>query len=119
MSENWESEPVKTTHRMRRFIIYVALLLLAFLLGFVPMWFKSRACSSSLAEAGRQSILARMETSLASAAIDARRGDYEKAREPVRQRVEVWLFLTSVGWPDRLLPTMPTRSTWRGMRGGL
>jgi hypothetical protein len=81
MSENWESEPVKTTHRMRRFIIYVALLLLAFLLGFVPMWFKSRACSSSLAEAGRQSILARMETSLASAAIDARRGDYETARQ--------------------------------------
>jgi hypothetical protein len=81
MSENWQSEPVKTTHGIRRFIIYVALLLLAFLLGFVPMWFKSRACSSSLAEAERQSILARMETSLASAAIDARRGDYETARQ--------------------------------------
>ena len=38
MSENWQSEPVKTTHRMRRFIIYVALLLVAFLAGFVPMW---------------------------------------------------------------------------------
>ena len=81
MSENWQSEPVKTTHRIRRFVIYVALLLLAFLLGFVPMWFKSRECSSSLAEAERQSILARMENSLASAAIDARRGDYETARQ--------------------------------------
>ena len=81
MSENWQSEPVKTTHGIRRFITYVALLLLAFLLGFVPMWFKSRACSSSLAEAERQSSLARMENSLASAAIDARRGDYETARQ--------------------------------------
>ena len=81
MSENLQSEPVKTTHRIRRFVIYVALLLLAFLLGFVPMWFKSRECSSSLAEAERQSILARMENSLASAAIDARRGDYETARQ--------------------------------------
>ena len=81
MSENWQSEPVKTTHGIRRFIIYVALLLLAFLLGFVPMWFKSRECSSSLAEAERQSSLARMENSLASAAIDARRGDYETARQ--------------------------------------
>jgi hypothetical protein len=81
MSENLQSEPVKTTHGIRRFIIYVALLLLAFLLGFVPMWFKSRECSSSLAEAERQSILARMENSLASAAIDARRGDYETARQ--------------------------------------
>jgi len=29
MSENWQSEPVKTTRGVRRFIIYVALLVLA------------------------------------------------------------------------------------------
>ena len=74
MSENYQSEPVKTTHRMRSFIIHVALLLLAFLLGLVPMWLKSR-------RAERQLSLARMENSLASAAIDARRGDYETARQ--------------------------------------
>ena len=78
MSENWQS---RTTHRIRRFIIYVALLLLAFLLGFVPMWLKSSECSSRLAEAERQSSLARMENSLASAAFDAVRGDYETARQ--------------------------------------
>jgi hypothetical protein len=78
MSENWQS---RTTHRLRRFILHVVLLLLAFLLGFVPMWLKSRECSSSLAEAERQSSLARMENSLASATIDARRGDYETARQ--------------------------------------
>ena len=81
MSENRPSEPVKTTHRIRRFIIYAALLLGAFLLGFVPMWLKSRECSSSLSEAERQSSLATMQNSLGSAAIDARRGDYETARQ--------------------------------------
>jgi len=97
MSEDWQSEPVKTTHRMRRFIIYVALLLLAFLLGFVPMWFKSRACSSSLAEAERQSSLARMENSLASAAIDARRGDYETARQAASDFLTVLRAETNEG----------------------
>ena len=74
MSENLQSEPVKTTHRIRSLIIHVALPLLAFLLGFVPMWLKSR-------NAERKLSLARMENSLASAAIDARRGDYETARQ--------------------------------------
>ena len=77
MSENWQS---RTTHRIRRLVIYVALLLLAFLLGFVPMWLKSSECSSRLDEAERQSILARMENNLASAAIHAQRGDFETAR---------------------------------------
>jgi len=78
MSENWQS---RTTHRLRRFIIYVALLLLAFLLGLVPMWWLNSQCSSSLAEAERQTSLARIENSLASAAINAQRGDYETARQ--------------------------------------
>ena len=78
MSENWQS---RTTHRIWRLVIYVALLLLAFLLGFVPMWLKSSECSSRLAEAERQSSQARMENSLASAAIHAQRGDYETARQ--------------------------------------
>ena len=74
MSENWQSEPVKTTHRIRSFITHVALLVLAFLLGFVPLWLRSR-------NAERQLSLARIENSLASAAIDARRGVYETARQ--------------------------------------
>ena len=81
MSEDKQSKTAKTTHRIRGFILYVARLLVAFLLGFVPMWLKSRERSSSLAEAKRQSRLARMENSLASAAIDAWRGDYETARQ--------------------------------------
>jgi hypothetical protein len=80
MSENWQSEP-KPTHRIRRFIIYVALLLIAFLLGFVPMWWLKSQCSSSLARTERRSSLVRMQYTLASAAIDARLGDYETARQ--------------------------------------
>ncbi len=81
MSGNKKSRPAKTTHRIRGFILYVARLLVAFLLGFVAMWLKSREHSSSLAEAERQTSLARMENSLASAAIYAQRGDYETARQ--------------------------------------
>jgi hypothetical protein len=89
---SWQS---RTTHRIRRFGIYVALLLLAFLLGFVPMWLKSRDCSSRLAEAERQSSLARMENSLASAAMDARRGDFETARVAVSDFFTVLRAATS------------------------
>jgi len=81
MSEDRQSKPAKTTHRIRGFSLYVARLLVAFLLGFVPMWLKSRERSSNLAEAKRQSSLAKMQNSLGAAAIDARRGDYETARQ--------------------------------------
>jgi hypothetical protein len=81
MSENYQSKPVKTTHRIRRFILYVAQLLIAFLLGFVPMWLKFHECSVGFPEAKRQLSLARILNSLASAVIEARRGDYEPARQ--------------------------------------
>jgi hypothetical protein len=80
MSEDVQAKPVKTTPLMRRVIIYAALLLGVFLLGFVPMWLQSRECSTNLSEAERQLSLARIQNTLASAAIDARRGDYEPAR---------------------------------------
>ena len=80
MSENTQPKPVKSTHRLRSFILYVALLVVAFLGGFIWMGLESRECSSTLSAAERQSTLAKMQNSLGSAAIDARRGDYETAR---------------------------------------
>jgi hypothetical protein len=65
----------------RRVIIYAVLLLVAFVLGFVPMWLKYRECSASLSEAAQQLNLARIQNTLASAVIDARRGEYEPARQ--------------------------------------
>ena len=76
-----EPEPIKSTPLIRRVGIYAAVLLAGLLIGFVPMWVKARQCDSSLAETGRHLGLARMRSNLASAAIDARRGDYEPARQ--------------------------------------
>jgi hypothetical protein len=66
---------------MRRLGIYGGVLLFGFLLGFVPMWLQARASAAKLADAERRLTLAGMQGDLASAAIDARRGDYEPARQ--------------------------------------
>lgn len=81
MRANVPPKPFKSTSLMRRGIIYVISLIVAFLLGFVPMWVKSRECSGNLSEVEHQLNLARIQNSLASAVIDARRGDYESARQ--------------------------------------
>jgi hypothetical protein len=81
MHANVPPKPFKSTSLMRRGIIYITLLIVAFLLGFVPMWLKSRECSGNLSEVKHQLNLARIQNSLASAVIDARRGDYESARQ--------------------------------------
>jgi hypothetical protein len=80
VNEDTQTKQVKTTHPVRRFIFYVVLLLAAFLGGFIWMGLKYRACSATLSGAERQSGLVRMEVLLGSAAIDARRGDFETAR---------------------------------------
>jgi hypothetical protein len=85
MSEDLQLKPAKSRPVMQRFMIYAGVLLLGFLLGFVPMWLKARAASNSLAEAEHQLVLARMQNNLGSAAIDARRGEYELARQAVSQ----------------------------------
>jgi hypothetical protein len=81
MSEDLQRKPI--TSGIRRYLIYAGVLLVVFLLGLVPMWLKSRAAASSLAETERQLVLCKMQSDLASAALDARRGDYEPARQAV------------------------------------
>ena len=81
MCADVQPNPVKSTSLMRRGIIYVTLLIVVFLLGFVPMWLKSRECTRDLSEAEHRLNLARMQNSIASAVIDARQGDYESARQ--------------------------------------
>lgn len=72
---------VRQTSLMQRVAIYATVLLIVFLLGFVPMWLKVRRCSASLAQTEHELILVRLRNDLASAVIDARRGDYEPARQ--------------------------------------
>lgn len=75
----------KSPPMLRRIVISAGVLLLVFLLGFIPMWLKARQTANSLAATERQLTLARMQGNLASAVIDARRGDYEPARQTASQ----------------------------------
>jgi hypothetical protein len=90
MSEEVQHETVRSTPLLRRFLIYGGVVLVAFLLGLIPMWLKARQYAGSLAEAERQLTLVKGQHDLAAAAIDARRGEYEPARQAASQ------FFTSV-----------------------
>ena len=68
---------------MQRILVYAGVLLIVFLLGFVPMWLKARAAGNRVAEIERHLLLARTQNDLASAVIDARRAEYEPARQAV------------------------------------
>jgi hypothetical protein len=85
MRDDVQPKQTKTTSFLRRTGIYAAALLVAFMLGFLPMWLKTRGCATSLGEAEQQLGLARMQNKLSAAAIDARRGDYEPARQAASQ----------------------------------
>ena len=74
-SSIWQNE------RVRRLILYAAVLLVVFLLGLVPMWMKARTRTQERDAAQASLRLSTLQNSLASAAIDARRGEYEPARQ--------------------------------------
>lgn len=65
----------------KRIGLYAGVLAAVFLLGFVPMWLKARDNASQRDAAQRELRLSQMQNDLAAAAIDARRGDYEPARQ--------------------------------------
>lgn len=73
--------PATLSHFMRRVTTYVVVLLAGFLIGFIPMGLKAFEYSNSLSATKHQLALIAIPNSLASAVIDARRGDYEPARQ--------------------------------------
>ncbi len=81
MNEEKQPTSVAAIDPMRRAVIYAAVLLVVFLIGFVPMWLKYRECANGLSQAELHLSIARIENTLATAAITARRGDYEPARQ--------------------------------------
>jgi uncharacterized protein with PIN domain len=85
MSEEVQLKPDNSRPAAQRFLIYAGVLVVIFLLGFVPMWLRARAANSSLVETEHQLTMVKMQSSLATAAIDARRGEYEPARQAVSQ----------------------------------
>jgi len=68
-------------NRLRRLMIYAAVLLVVFLAGLVPMWWTSRTTARERDAAQASLQISNLQNSLANAAIDARRADYEPARQ--------------------------------------
>jgi type II secretory pathway pseudopilin PulG len=67
---------------MPRRILYYAIAVIAiFLAGFVPMWLRVRDQSAQREKAEHALTVMRIVKDLGSAAIDARRGEYEAARQ--------------------------------------
>ena len=81
MNADVQPKPVTSTPLMRWDIFYTVLLLVAFLLGFAPMWLKSRKCFRSLSEAEHQLSLVRIHNALISAVIEVWQNNYEPARQ--------------------------------------
>src|SRR5688572_17883404 len=81
MSKDVQSKPIKPSPLVRRVGIYAAVLLVVFLMGFIPMWLKADERASNLAAAQRELRLLQAQNTLASAVIDARRAEYEPARQ--------------------------------------
>lgn len=71
----------KTPRTARRIGIYFAIALIIFLAGLVPMWLKARESAKQRDTAQRELRLSQMQNALSAAAIDARRGEYETARQ--------------------------------------
>ena len=82
---------VPVDNRWRRIQISAVVLVVVFLLGLVPMWLVARSRAAELDEARRQLRICSIRSSLSSAAIDARNGDYEPARQ------EASSFFTELG----------------------
>ena len=79
-----------TDSRLKRFAIYGLVLLIVFLAGFIPMWTSARSRTHER-DAARASLrISRLQNLVANAAIDARRGEYEPARQAASE------FLTSL-----------------------
>ncbi len=81
MSSEEPENNVQADARWKRVAVYAAVLLGVFLLGLVPMWLAARGRAQERDAAQHALRLSRIESSLASAVIDARRGEYEPARQ--------------------------------------
>jgi uncharacterized membrane protein SpoIIM required for sporulation len=84
-SSIWQNE------RVRRSLFYAVALLVVFLLGLVPMWMTARARERERDTAQHALRISTLQNALASAAIDARRGEYEPARQSASE------FFTNLG----------------------
>lgn len=76
-----EATPAPEPNVVRTWLIRAGVVLLAFLLGFVPMWIANRQLSADLAARDKLLSRGRIQSTLTAATIYARRGEYETARQ--------------------------------------
>ena len=79
--ETVRSETTQQSSLLIRGGIYAGALLVVFLLGLIPMWLSARESSNQLDKVRRELKLLQIQNTLASAAVDARRAEYEPARQ--------------------------------------
>jgi hypothetical protein len=86
-SEKQNDAPILTSgnstqlEKRRRLILYATVLLVVFLIGLVPMWLRSRMYARERDAAQASLQISNLQNMLANSAIDARRGEYEPARQ--------------------------------------
>lgn len=81
MSTAEPQKPSQTDPRTKRIAIFAGIVVVAFLLGLIPMGLKAWSRANERDAAQRQLRLSNLQLTLASAAISARKGDYEPARQ--------------------------------------
>jgi hypothetical protein len=81
MEENVTSQPSGIQRAATRWLIYLAVLAIAFLIGFVPMWLKLRQANADAAVTQTQLRKAEIANLLTSAIVESRVGEYESARQ--------------------------------------
>jgi hypothetical protein len=78
------------SERGKQFRTLIAVLLVGFLVGFIPMWLKARQRTSERDQALHKLQTAELKNQLSAAALNARRARYEVARQ------ELSAFFTSL-----------------------
>jgi flagellar basal body-associated protein FliL len=81
MAETKKVEGKPADDRKKRILIYAIVIISVFLLGLVPMGIVAYNRASERDEARRELRLCSIQAMLASAAVDARMGNYEPARQ--------------------------------------
>jgi type II secretory pathway pseudopilin PulG len=74
-------DSIQQNDRVKRLLLYAAVLIGVFLLGLVPMWLTARSRAQERDKAQAALRISTLQNMLANAAADARRGEYEPARQ--------------------------------------
>ena len=81
MNENESAQPQPRHSRLKVYSIFAVILIAAFLLGMVPMWLKVRSVNKELAASQTQIRKQEVAGLLTTSIVEARRGEYEIARQ--------------------------------------